>query len=226
MRTSPSGLCRLRRSAAICHSVREPAGLCHARCQLKAESIAVGWTSCPSRLSKIPGAFWDSLLGVCRGDLSSRPSARLSIVDHAEDGTAAVAGAVRADCGGVDEQVVVVPVGVEAATGGAGLRRLAAQPMALLPVSRLLVRTKLAYSPLTAAVGARVAAEGVAGQVDRRVQVPAAGTYGPAAIWIRGAGACWGGAFPSLRGAVLSSSSRFSWLSVSAIFSLGLCYIR
>jgi hypothetical protein len=148
------------------------------------------------------------------------------IVDHAEDGTAAVAGAVRADCGGVDEQVVVIAVGVEAATGGAGLRRFAPQPMALLPVSRLLVRTKLAYSPLTAAVGARVAAEGVAGQVDRRVHVPAVGTYGPAAIWIRGAGACWGGAFPGLRGAVLSSSSRFSWVSVSAIFPLGLCYIR
>ena len=172
-----------------------------------------------------PGSVLGLAAGVCRGDLSSRPSARLSIVDHAEDGTAAVAGAARADCGGVDEQVVVVAVGVEAATGGAGLRRLAPQPMALLPVSRLLVRTKLAYSPLTAAVGARVAAEGVAGQVDRRVQVPAAGTYGPPP-WIRGAGACWGGAFPSLRGAVLSSSSRFSWLSVSAIFSLGLCYIR
>ena len=131
----------------------------------------------------------------CRGDLSSRPSARLFIVDHAEDGAAAVAGAVWADCGGVDEQFVAVAVGVEAATGGVGLRRFAPQPMALLPVSRLLVRTKLAYSPLTAAAGARVAAEGVAGQVDRRVHVPAAGAYGPAAMWIRGAGACWGGAF-------------------------------
>ena len=160
----------------------------------------------------------------CRGDLSSRPSARLSIVDHAEDGTAAVAGAVRADCGGVDEQVVVVAVGVDAATGGAGLRRFAPQPMALLPVSRLLVRTKLAYSPLTAAVGARVAAEGVAGQVDRRVHVPRH-------VWPRRhvdprSRRLLGRCLPSLRGALLSSSSPFSWLSVSAIFSLGLCYIR
>jgi hypothetical protein len=85
---------------------------------------------------------------------------------------------------------VAVAVGVEAATGGVGLRRFAPQPMALLPVSRLLVRTKLAYSPLTAAAGARVAAEGVAGQVDRRVHVPAVGTYGPAPMWTRGAGAC------------------------------------
>ena len=35
-----------------------------ARCQLMAESITVGWTSCPSRLSKIPGAFWNSPLGL------------------------------------------------------------------------------------------------------------------------------------------------------------------
>ncbi len=134
----------------------------------------------------MPGASWNWPLGLlCRAEYSIS-KVPVIVVHHAEDASAALAGAVVADDSAFDDQLVGVAVGIDGAAAPAAWR--AAVRRVLPPAGRRVTGQQAVdhdevgvQAAHRTTIGALVADEGVVGEVDRSAHIHAVRADSPAA---------------------------------------------